>query len=64
MAFAKCEKRFLALAMLSATLGLIQVETILEAIGTTVVLAVSGTLFYFMIRGMARIQMPERAPRD
>ena len=55
---------FLALAMLSATLGLIQVETVLEAIGTTIVLAVSGTLFYFMIRGMARIQMPERAPRD
>lgn len=55
---------FLALAMLSATLGLIQVETILEAIGTTLVLVISGTLFYFMIRGMARIQMPERAPRD
>ncbi len=50
--------------MLSATLGLIQVETILEAIGTTIVLAVSGTLFIFMIRGMARIQMPERAPGD
>ncbi len=55
---------FLALAMLSATLGLIQVETVLEAVGTTVVLVVSGTLFYFMIRGMARIQMPERTPRD
>jgi hypothetical protein len=55
---------FLALAMLSATLGLIQVETVLEAIGTTIVLGVSVTLFYFMIRGMARIQMPERAPRD
>ncbi len=55
---------FLALAMLSATLGLIQVETVLEAIGTTVVLVVSGALFYFMIRGMARIQMPERTPRD
>ena len=55
---------FLALAMLSAALGLIQVETVLEAVGTTLVLVVSGTLFYFMIRGMARIQMPERAPRD
>ena len=55
---------FLALTMLSATLGLIQVETILEAIGTVLVLAISGALFYFMIRAMARIQMPERTPRD
>ena len=55
---------FLALAMLSATLGLIQVETVLEAVGTTLVLVISATLFYFLIRGMARIQMPERAPRD
>jgi hypothetical protein len=55
---------FLALAMLSAALGLIQVQTVLEAVGTSAVLVVSGALFYFMIRGMARIQMPERAPRE
>ncbi len=55
---------FLALTMLSATLGLIQVETILEAVGTVLVLAIAGTLFYFMIKAMARIQMPERTPRD
>jgi uncharacterized membrane protein YdbT with pleckstrin-like domain len=55
---------FLALALLSATLGLIQVESWPEAIGTVLVIAVSGTLFYFMIRAMARIQMPERARRE
>jgi hypothetical protein len=55
---------FLALTMLSATLGLIQVETILEAVGTVLVLAIAGTLFYLMIKAMARIQMPERTPRD
>jgi hypothetical protein len=55
---------FLALTMLSATLGLIQVETILEAVGTVLVLAIAGTLFYFMIKAMARIQMPERTRRD
>jgi hypothetical protein len=30
---------------------------------TTTVLAIAGTLFYFMVKAMARIQMPERAPR-
>ena len=49
---------FLALALLSATLGLIQVETALEAVGTALVIAIAGTLFYLMIRAMARIQMP------
>lgn len=55
---------FLALALLSATLGLIQVESWPEAIGTVLVIAISGTLFYFMIRAMARIQMPERTRRE
>jgi hypothetical protein len=55
---------FLALALLSGTLGLIQVETVLEAVGTTLMIAIAGTLFYLMIKAMARIQMPERTPRD
>jgi cation transport ATPase len=55
---------FLAIALLAATLGLIQVETWPQAVGTVLVIAVAGTLFYFMIRAMARIQMPERKPRD
>jgi hypothetical protein len=55
---------FLALTMLSAALGLIQVETILEAVGTVLVLAIAGTLFYLMIKAMARIQMPERTRRE
>jgi hypothetical protein len=55
---------FLALTLLSATLGLIQVESVLEAVGTSLVLVVAGALFYFMIKAMARIQMPERAPRE
>jgi len=55
---------FLALTLLSATLGLIQVTSVLEAVGTSLVLVVAGALFYFMIKAMARIQMPERAPRE
>jgi hypothetical protein len=31
---------------------------------TTLMLAVAGTLFYFMIKALARIQMPHRLPRE
>jgi hypothetical protein len=53
----------LALLMLSAALGLVQVTTVLQAVGTLLVLAGAATLFYFMVKAMARIQMPERLPR-
>lgn len=48
------------LFILSAAVGLVAVSTILQALGSVVLLAGSGALFYFMIRAMARIQMPER----
>jgi hypothetical protein len=54
----------LALLMLSAGLGLVQVTTVLQAIGTLAILAGAATLFYFMVRAMARIQMPQRLPRE
>jgi len=50
----------LVLFMLSSALGLVQVSTVLQAVGTVVLLLGSGLLFYFLIRAMARIQMPER----
>ena len=49
----------LVLTMLASALGLVQVATILQALATTALLLGSGTLFYFLIRAMARIQMPE-----
>ena len=49
----------LVLVLLASALGLVQVATVLQAVGTTVLLLGSGVLFYFMIRAMARIQMPE-----
>ena len=52
----------LVLFMVSAGLGLVQVSTVLQAVGTVVLLGGSGALFYFMIRAMARIQMPGREP--
>jgi hypothetical protein len=49
----------LLLILLASAVGLVQVSTVLQAIGTTALLFASGALFYFMIRAMARIQMPQ-----
>ena len=48
----------LLLVMLASAFGLVVVNSVLQAVGTTLLLAGSGVLFYFMIRAMARIQMP------
>lgn len=48
----------LLLMMLASAFGLVVVNSVLQAIGTTLLLLGSGTLFYFMVRAMARIQMP------
>ncbi len=48
----------LLLVMLASAFGLVVVSSVLQAVGTTILLAGSGALFYFMIRAMARIQMP------
>jgi hypothetical protein len=53
----------LVLTMLGSALGLVQVATVLQAVGTTTLLLGSGALFYFLIRAMARIQMPEPPAR-
>ena len=54
----------LALIMLAAGLGLVGVRTVLQAIGTTLLLAAAGTLFYLMVKALARIQMPQRRPPE
>jgi hypothetical protein len=48
----------LLLMILASAFGLVLVSSVLQAIGTTLLLLGSGALFYFMIRAMARIQMP------
>jgi hypothetical protein len=48
----------LLLMMLASAFGLVVVDSVLQAAGTTLLLFGSGTLFYFLIRAMARIQMP------
>lgn len=49
----------LLLVLLASAFGLVVVNSVLQAVGTTLLLAGSGVLFYFMIRAMARIQMPK-----
>ena len=48
----------LLLMMLASAFGLVVVGSVLQAVGTLLLLVGSGALFYFMIRAMARIQMP------
>ena len=48
----------LVLMLLASALGLVVASTVLQAVGTTALILGSGALFYFLIRAMARIQMP------
>jgi hypothetical protein len=54
----------LALLIVAATLGLVGAENAAQLAGNLALIAVAGTLLYFMIKALARIQMPERAPRE
>jgi hypothetical protein len=50
----------LVLVLVSASLGLLQATDWIRALATTLLIAGASALFYFMIKAMARIQMPER----
>jgi hypothetical protein len=54
----------LVIVLVAASLGLVQATEWTQAVGTTLLIAGAGALFYFMIKAMARIQMPERLPRE
>lgn len=55
----------LALLIFSAVFGLAaQAASLAQVAATLGLLAVSGGFFYFMVKAMARIQMPNRLPRD
>ncbi len=52
----------LVLVLLGAVLGTISALTVGLLIGNLAIVSIAGTLFYFMVRAMAQIQMPERRP--
>jgi hypothetical protein len=54
----------LLFALISAALGLVQATRPTQVIGNVVLLGVAGAMFYLMIKALARIQMPQRLPRD
>jgi peptidoglycan/LPS O-acetylase OafA/YrhL len=54
----------LALLIIAAALGALSASTAGPILGNLALIVIAGTLFYFMIRAMARIQMPERTPRE
>jgi len=54
----------LVFLIFSAVYGLaLQAATVAQFAATLGLLAVTGTFFFFMVKAMARIQMPERTPR-
>jgi hypothetical protein len=55
----------LVVILFSAFFGLVVgASSVGQVLGTLALLAVAGTFFYFMVKAMARIQMPTRAPRQ
>ncbi len=55
----------LVFLIFSAVFGLaVQASTVGQFAATFGLLAVAGAFFFFMVKAMARIQMPQRAPRD
>jgi hypothetical protein len=54
----------LAFLIFSAVFGLaVQAASVAQVAATLGLLVVSGAFFYFMVKAMARIQMPTREPR-
>jgi anti-sigma factor RsiW len=53
----------LALAIIFASLALVTAISLWGAILLVIILVASGTLFWFLVKAMARIQMPERPGR-
>jgi hypothetical protein len=55
----------LVFLIFSAVFGLtVQAASVGQFAATLGLLAVAGTFFFFMVKAMARIQMPSRLPRD
>lgn len=54
----------LVIVLFSAFFGLVVgASSVAQIVGTLALLAGAGALFYFMVKAMARIQMPTRLPK-
>jgi hypothetical protein len=55
----------LVIVLFSAFFGLVVgASSVTQILGTLLLLAAAGGFFYFMVKAMARIQMPTRLPRE
>lgn len=54
----------LVIFLLAGVLGLVSATTVPQAIGTVLLVCVCLAFFIFMVKAMARIQMPGRLPRQ
>ena len=55
----------LVVVLFSAFFGLVVgASSVGQVLGTLLLLAVAGAFFFFMVKAMARIQMPSRDPRE
>jgi hypothetical protein len=54
----------LVIFLLLAVGGLVTAQTLAQVIGTLLLVGVCLAFFIFMVKAMARIQMPHRPPRD
>jgi hypothetical protein len=48
--------------IIAAALGLVASGSGLQVVGNLLVMAIAGTFFYFLVKALARIQMPDRRP--
>jgi hypothetical protein len=53
----------LGLTLIASSLGLVTAENVGSMLVLLAIIAAAGTLFWFMVKAMARIQMPERPSR-
>jgi hypothetical protein len=54
----------LLLLILTSAGGLVLASSVLQGAGTALLLLGAGVLFWFMVKAMARVQMPQRLPRE
>jgi hypothetical protein len=48
--------------IIAAVLGLVRAGTALQVVGNVVLISIAGAFFYFTVKALARIQMPDRRP--
>ncbi len=54
----------MAIILIGAFITLIAATSVFQAISTLLVLIVAGALFWFTVKALARIQMPEPEERN